>query len=291
MKNEFENIDCMILNPPYSRNLYKKFLITAYNMLSDKGKMMFICPAAFLDDQRSGLMEKNEALRKTIEKHVVKIIIDNYNPEFGTRNYHPFSVIYIDKNKRGRKIEFICNGEHKTVNSIDDCNINGNPKFQLSIQRKCMKYRLLTGERLIQKTQPKKMDKLKGKYFVAFNGMLSTVVSNANINKPAYNIHGLFYSYTECYVHHNYQHPMDYEEAKKLSQQKKNPVCWFYFGTKKELENWIYNSMNLKLMKAFSIIRFWDQNNQVKKCAPFLCDKKYTDEEAYKLFNINEEEQ
>ncbi len=44
-------------------------------------------------------------------------------------------------------------------------------------------------------------------------------------------------------------------------------------------------------MKAFSIIRFWDQHNQVMRCAPFLCEQKYTDSEIYELLNINEKEQ
>ncbi len=291
MENEYKNMDCIILNPPYDKNLYKKFFKAAYHLLSKKGKMMFICPAAFLTDQRyrsTGL--DNLELRQKIECYVTKIIIENYNPEFNTRNNHPFSIIYIDKNKKGNKIQFICNGEEKEVYSINDCNLNGNSQMQLNIQKKCMSYKLLAQHRLVTKSNSEEIFKgLDNKYFVAFNEMLSTPVSNPSFNKQDYNIKGLFYSYTECYVHHNYQYVLTQEEAKQLRDDGK--LNWFFYGTKEEMENWIYNSMNLKLMKAFSIIRFWDQHNQVMRCAPFLCEQKYTDSEIYELLNINEKEQ
>ena len=308
MRREFDNITSLIINPPYDGDLYRKFLVNAYNMLACNGKMMFICPAAFLNDQRYNSNADSVRLRKSIEKHVVKVIIENFNQQFETRNYHPFAIIFIDKTKHGKQIEFICNGEKKTVDNINDCNINGNSALQISIQRKMMGYSLLTKDRMILKciltkkekeSEEKKKEKLekdramfdshKKDYFVTFNKMLSTVVSNSNFNKDEYNINGLFYSYSECYVHHNEQRVLTFDEADRY--RSSGQYNWFFYGTKEEMENWIYNSMNLKIMKAFAIIRFLDQNNQVFNKAPFLCDKKYTDEEAYDKFNIDAAEQ
>lgn len=287
MATEFNDMNCLILNPPYKGDLYKKFLINAYDNMSPTGKMMFICPAAFLNDQRYNKNDKNQQLRKKIEPHVVKIIIENLNSEFGTRNNHPFAIIYIDKTKKDKKIEFICNNIRSIETNIDDCNINGSSKIQMSIQKKMMNYTLLGKDRLI-----KKYDSLMpihtNKHFIAVNEILTSIVSNSVMNKDKNNINGLFYSYLECYVHHNVQRVIDYNEM--VHYRYDNKYNYFFYGTEEEMNNWLYNSMNLKLMKAFSIIRFWDQHNQVFNTVPFLCDKKYTDDELYSIFNITDEE-
>lgn len=305
MKNEITGFNCIIANPPYDGDKYKKFLVSSYKMLPEDGKMMFICPAAFLNDQRYEKSDRNLRLRKMIEPHVVKIIMENLNVDFNTRNNHPFAIIFIDKKKKGKKIEFICNGETFEVKDINDCNLNGKSSVQMDIQRKMLNYKITGYERnihkpyisksdtsekadLIREQYDEKFNSLKDYYFVAFNCILSSITSNEVMNTPKYKISGLFYSYTECYVHHNLQRVLTFKEADEY--RKSGKYNYFFYGTKEEMENWIYNSMNLKLLKAFSIIRFWDQNNQVYSSIPFLCEKKYTDEEVYSIFNINDKE-
>ena len=308
MREERGKIDCLVINPPYHGDMFHDFLVNGYRMLSERGKMMFICPASFLNDQRFGSKsKKNIKLRKMIEPSVVKVIIDNFNPAFNVRNNHPFAIIYIDRAKVGNEIEFWSNGTKTVVTDINECNINGDCQLQRSIQAKCMnrKPEALSGSRLIKYKDKTISDRLSDKYFVAFNEIISSVVSNANCNNDNCNTDGVFYSYLECYMHHNYPRLMTFAEAKKYKdiatknkQRRKNGqkvtedgLNWFYYGTKDEMENWIYNTQNLKIFKAFSIIRFYDQHNQVCRESPLLLDRRYTDDEVYRDFGISQEEQ
>ncbi len=63
------------------------------------------------------------------------------------------------------------------------------------------------------------------------------------------------------------------------------------YGTKDELENWKYFVFNNKLPLFLNICLIIDQNNTSKGFIPWITNKKYTDNEIYKLLNINENEQ
>ena len=69
-----------------------------------------------------------------------------------------------------------------------------------------------------------------------------------------------------------------------------NP-CDSVYGTKKELENWKYFTEHNNIVVFVNICLTIDENNNSREYLPWLVDKKYTDEEIYKLLNINEEEQ
>lgn len=304
---KIDNFDLAILNPPYKKDLYKCVLRETISNMSGNAKLIFICPASFLNDQRYGKDDENNKLRKLIEPYVKKIIIENFNNEFGVRQNHPFAVIYIDKKKIGSGIEFICNGEKPIiVYDINDCNINNcnilqSFKIQKDIQLKISINSLdtMNNHMIVMSNENNNETQLLEHnnkiYYVRVGDILSTPVSNSNMNKSKNYINGIFYSYHESCVHHehyvdNKSEPYTYEKVMKKIKDDGIKRCYLLKGTKNEMQNWIYNIANCKLLIALNIIMFYDQHNQSKKIVPWLVDKKYTDDELYRMFDINEQE-
>ena len=92
-----------------------------------------------------------------------------------------------------------------------------------------------------------------------------------------------------AYKHHKYGEFLNrYTEA--LCRQTETDTYKVY-GTKDELENWKYFVFNNKLPLFLNICLIIDQNNTSKGFIPWITNKKYTDDEIYKLLNINDEEQ
>ena len=77
-----------------------------------------------------------------------------------------------------------------------------------------------------------------------------------------------------------------YDKSNKITDK---PADCLY-GTKNELENWKYFVFNNKLPLALNIILINDQHNNSIKFVPWLVNKQYSDEEIYKLLNINNKE-
>ena len=73
--------------------------------------------------------------------------------------------------------------------------------------------------------------------------------------------------------------------------RKTNTDTYKLYGTKDELENWKYFVFNNKLPLFLGISLITDQNNTVKQYVPWITDNQYTDDEIYKMLNINKNEQ
>ena len=103
----------VIQNPPYSRSLHLNFLEKGYDMLADDGQMVIIEPSSWLIELRQNIAEKKSSqmkkyidIKKKINGHISKVIIENYNKEFNVGLYVPFSITYINKAKKYNNIEF-----------------------------------------------------------------------------------------------------------------------------------------------------------------------------------------
>ena len=72
---------------------------------------------------------------------------------------------------------------------------------------------------------------------------------------------------------------------------KINTDTYKLYGTKEELENWKYFAFNNKLPLFLNIILTIDQHNNSYNYVPWITDKHYTDDEIYKILNINKDEQ
>lgn len=300
--------DYIIQNPPYSANLHiqiENHILD--NALSDDGKMVIIQPASWLIDVRKPNGRNKNApifdeLKNKLGKHVYKVVIENYNKEFDISNDVPFSITYIDLKHEYENIEFHCFGECRNVSSLYDCNLIGDYEMILSILGKIQKYGEKVGTFKQHICDIKHPEKYKGEnyYFLRFSyGQLNTIgtpykgnacVSPINSKSKNY----LFFnntqnSYLDSYYHVFCMHDIKDEIPTGIKRKDKFVDC--LYGTKQELENWKYFVFNNKIPLFTSIVLVISQNNRVKDFIPWLTDKQYTDEEIYKLLNINEEEQ
>ena len=139
--------DFIIQNPPYNKTLHIDFFNKGLDLLSDTSKMVIIEPSTWLIDLRHTIAEKKSsnmkkyiALKERIKGHVSKVVIDNFNNEFGVGLYVPYSITYIDKSKEYKQIEYLNCGIKKYVNSLYDCNLIGNHEIIESIFEKLNNY-------------------------------------------------------------------------------------------------------------------------------------------------------
>lgn len=95
-----KKFDYIIQNPPYKGSLHIKITDMMFDKLSDVGKMVTIQPSTWLINLREGVGNNKKLfkpLKDKIGDNVYKVVFENYNKEFGTGLYVPFSITYIDK--------------------------------------------------------------------------------------------------------------------------------------------------------------------------------------------------
>lgn len=305
--------DYIIQNPPYSGNLHiqiENFILD--NALSEKGKMVIIQPASWLIDVRKPNGRNKNApifdeLKNKLGKHVYKVVIENLNKQFDTALYVPFSITYINMNKEYDKIDFWCCGEHRVVvNNLYDCNLIGDYDMIWSILNKIKSYGEKVGTmkdhiykegktKVNEETWFCKYPEIFGGAGSSFCGIEASAVGGRYDSTAAYINHfnGTYITpYISAFYHYfgnNIQQtPLcSFDRGKNLTDKIANNI----YGSKQELENWKHFVFNNKIPLFTSIVLVISQNNRVKDLIPWLVDKKYNDEEIYKLLNITEEEQ
>ena len=297
--------DYIIQNPPYNKSLHLDFLEKGLDLLTEKGRMVIIEPATWLINiRKNGKGKRYDAIKKRIEGHVEKVVIENLNKDFGTGLYVPFATTTIDMSRTFDSIEFVCCGERKMVKSIYDCNLVGDYKVVNGIIEKCKNFCNMMESHT---TQEEIGDDV---WYAKYDELLP----NGNI-EPASNQKNLGTS--NSYSREvNYIRTCDGEYLYKFIQacfnrfvgitnsipkrlkggstyekpkySDKNADC--IYGTEEELENWKHFIFNNKLPLFLNIVLTIDQNNESKPYLPWLVDKQYTDEEINKLFGFTDEE-
>ena len=308
--NKLKNMpkfDYVIQNPPYSGSLHLDFFKKGNDILNDTGKMVIIEPATWLIN-----LNKNSeyttgkrgnltpTIKKEINKHVKRVVIENYNKEFNTANTVPFSITHIDKSKNYDKIDFTCFGINTQVDTIYDCNLIGNSKLINSI-----------------------FDKIKN-CDTAKNHVINEQLNNdkiyyCQISQIIWTIAGLYYQRPQFALSNTAYYKLDSGEyyqsclagvihisrnditniipkkaarggsSKGKVKLTNNPAKCIY-GSQEELINWKHfvfkNSLPLFINMAIII----DQNNSVLQFIPWLVDKQRTDKEIYDMFSFTDEE-
>jgi len=310
--SDMPKFDFIIQNPPYCGALHLDFFNKGLDLLSNTGKMVIIEPSTWLinlnpNSEYNTGKRKNltPQIKKLIEGHVSKVIIENYNTLFGTGNDVPFSITYIDKSKQYKKIEYSNCGIKKYVNSLYDCNLIGNIETIKSIFEKIKIYDKLINHRFI----PNKSEKIEGNYYCKYAGIVTGALSWHNTDyEIAYSwdsfylknkINNQYYNaYIKVCINNDvnnwifnyvpYKRLAGGGKTKNIRYSDKEAEC--VTGTKQELENWKHYVFNNSLPLFINICMTIDQHNNSLHYVPWLVDKKYTDQEIYNMFGFTNEE-
>ena len=292
--NDMPKFDYCIMNPPYAGSLHLDFLDKVTN-ISDK--IVIIEPGQWLVQlKENGKYTKENSIsskiKNKIERHVKSVELNNYNRELHIANKTVFSITSIDFTKEYNEIDFECVTEKSKVSSLKDCNLIGEDRLVSSILKKCKNYKDHMIDHCINLKKYKDYED-KGYYFLRYsNYMLHNLggVSKCGHFTPASEHKGklidTLISYFEVLALNK---DLVYNKVPRGVQ--KNNISDATFGTKEELENWQYFVYNNKLAVFINICLTIDEHNNSREYIPWLVDKKYTDEEIYKLLDITEEEQ
>ena len=292
--NYNKKIDVCLMNPPFSRDLHLDFFDKALDI---SNKVVIIEPGQWLVQlKENGKYTKQDSksvnIQKKIEGHVKSIEFNNYNKELNIANKTVCSISCIDFTKDYNEIDFECITEKSKVKSLKDCNLIGERRLVDDILNKCKSYKEHMIDHCINLKKYKEYEN-KGYYFIPYGNYMIN-------NLGTMQTHGWTPSF------HTKTHLLDTlnsyfavlctSDKSKINNKvhigtrSNNPVDSVY-GTKEEIENWYNFVYNNKLPVFVNICLTIDENNNSREYIPWLVDKKYTDEEIYKLLDITKEEQ
>ena len=286
--------DVILMNPPYDKDLHLQFFNKSLDMLSESGSMCIVEPGQWLvqlkDNSKYTKQDSlSEEIKKKIDGHVSHVELNNLNKEFNIANKTVLSITAVDLSKDYQTIELERCGEISQVNSIYDCNLIGDYNIVKSILNKCKAYKDHMINHCINTRKYKEYEK-PGRYFLRYgNYMLDTVGAISGNTRSS--VEGM-----KCFVNGIFRPYLivaaeDKPIESKVPLSKSGNPCDSVYGTKKELENWKYLVEHNNIVVFVNICLTIDEHNNSREYLPWLVDKKYTDEEIYKLLNINEEEQ
>ena len=292
--------DAIIQNPPYKGTLHLDFLEKGLDLLNEKGEMVIIEPATWLIKVRkNGKAKIYDRIKKRLEGHVEKVVIENLNKEFCTGLYVPFSITTINMGKTFDTIDcYIC-GEHKVVESIYDVNLVGKYDTIWSILDKVQKYGDMMKNHITNEDKGRDYWYTKYAEVIACGGCsISCVYNGANFESDTMysdlsNGYYLRSFVISCYAVKS--NDITNKILKRVIRgntkgetSDKDAEC--LYGTKSELENWKHFIFNNKLPLFINIVMTINQNNNSKEFIPWLVDKQYTDDEINEMFGFTEEE-
>ena len=305
------NFNAIITNPPYAGSLHLDIFDRLLDNLDGKtGQMTIVEPSTWLINVRkNGKAKKYDAIKKKIAGHVKSVKIENFNKEFNTTMFVPFSITTIDFSNTYDTIEFECCGEKKVVDSIYDCNLIGDYKTIWSILNKVLGY----GDMMDKHTTNEK--KGDGVWYAKYIEILGNNTIGCGLTTPQSGLtldstsiwsttsNGEFVNGYITSAWHYKNNDISSIPHWRMDAGKhilcdrwengkfiKGKVADNIYGTKEELENWKHFIFNNKLPLFINIVLTIDQNNNSKEFLPWLVDRKYTDEEIYAKFNLTEDE-
>ena len=286
--------DICLMNPPYDGDLHLDFFNRTLDNLTEDGKVCIVEPGQWLVQLKNNgkyTKEKSKAyeIKNKIAGHIKDVELQNLNKEFNIANKTVCSIVTVDYSKDYSKIDFNCCGDISQVNSIYDCNLIGDYATVKSILDKCRAYKDHMINHCINTRKYKEYEG-KGYWFLRYgNYMLDNLGSISGSTRKSDDE-------MRCFIGNLFRpYKIVAAEDKPITNHvplsKSGNPCDSVYGTKKELENWKYFTEHNNIVVFVNICLTIDENNNSREYLPWLVDKKYTDEEIYKLLNINKEEQ
>ena len=286
--------DICLMNPPYDKDLHLQFFNKSLDILSPTGSMCIVEPATWLINIRKNGKAHSiyEPLKNRIDGHVKSVLIENYNKEFNTGMYTPFSITTIDYSTNYTAIDYECCGEKKTVKSIYDCNLIGNYDLIWSILHKLQSYKDMMRAHITDKKEK------TGMHYCKYMNLIGRGICADPRDGDVWYKNDL-YAPSYYWPAFDDRPPINISpeplKSLKSGYTYSNPVYTDrtadnLYDTKSHLENYKYNCFNLKIIPFVNIVMYVDQNNQSFDYIPWLVNKKYTDNEIYKLFNFTKDE-
>ena len=287
--------DVVLMNPPYDGDLHLDFFNRTLDNLAEDGKVCIVEPGQWLVQLKNNgkyTKEKSKAyeIKNKIAGHVKDVELQNLNKEFNIANKTVCSIVTVDYSKDYSKIDINCCGDISQVNSIYDCNLIGDYATVKSILDKCRAYKDHMIDHCINTRKYKEYEG-KGYWFLRYgNYMLNNIghLSKRSFSE-CFRIKGKLIDTLDSFYVVGAERNGNITKNVYLSKSG-NPSDSVY-GKKQDLLNWYYFIYNNKLPLFVNICLTIDENNNSREYLPWLVDKKYTDEEIYKLLNINKEEQ
>ena len=286
--------DYIIQNPPYAKTLHIDFFKKGIELLNDTGKMSIIEPATWLINIRKYGNAKRiyNEFKKSIQKNITCVIVDNFNHELNTRINNAFSITKIDKFKKEDGFKSLVFGHEQTMHSIMNVNYLEEYEIIWNIINKCLYKCDCVGEHVydLQKREDVRNDKklsfLKVCDIVAH--YLSLVDEGHKECDNCYDAKNNMITYSKLLSNGNVsQSPIHrLNAAKKPTDKYANCIV----GSYQELSNWKHFCENNTLPLFINICMTINQNNNSLKYVPWLVDKQYTDQEIYEMFGFTEQE-
>lgn len=292
---DMPKFDYIVQNPPYSGTTYLKFIDLGYDMLNDNGQMISITPATVLINIDNVYKNGKDFINfLKYEKTIKSITFENLNREFRTETHFPFAIIHFDKNKINNDIIFKPFGAEYKINSLYDANMVGDYNIIKSILNKLKNFDKLSNHIY----EPVKNNIISGNYYIGFSSYLSS--SGCSMSSPhngqnfksnTYYINDIPERYYNQLYRKNYNGLSDVPH-KRLARGSGKPTehddsC--ITGTFNELNNYLHY-INNKLPLFINILFTIDVHEKTHKYIPWFVNKKYTDDEIYKLCNFTETE-
>lgn len=258
--------DVIIANPPYNQSLDLKFLRKSFELMSDKGEIIFVHPSTWLLDEKF-TYKPFLTIRKESELFLDHVTIFNGNKEFNVGLSLPCVITHFRKNKKykGIKVSDKLNDISLEYNDIMDINKYSNINEYFSIKEKIND---------IEKMESYRNKNKEGNFFVNISSIRGHVNDDRSINMM--NASDFYTIITK-----------DEKVENKIIKKE-----FFNFVTNAEAENFI---KYLKTDFARFCLSIYKNGLSLHrgelKSIPYLDFKEeWTDEKIYKFFDISKEE-
>ena len=266
-------------------------------MISEDGKMTIIEPATWIMNLRqntSNVEKLFKPLKERVKGKVEKLIIENFNGEFGTMATTPFSITYIN-NKFNGDTNFTLFGTNQTI-KFENCS---------HILHNDLVYSILDKIKNCDKVCNHLTDNKEGFYYIRKSDILYPVYGHFFTGKSRFTSKYNYFKINNREYYQSFVSPTinknDTEiysqlcyritRASKPNKPKySDKLANCVYGTYEEMVNYKHYVLNNTLPLFINICMTIDQHNNSLKYVPWLVDKQYTDEEIYSLFGFTKEE-
>lgn len=277
-----------IMNPPYTNNVYIKFLDKMWETVNEK--IVSVQPATFLLEKK-GIFANYESLKRKLHGHVESVYLFNGNKDFGIALWLPCSIIVIDKTKTFDKIIVTdeIKGTTEEYNSIDDINQYGNIPEYFSLKEKIIK-RSSRGQNIWKVFKMKPMPSLDERFVLPFTALRGNVVVDDDESVSKTMVKDDYYTIVS-----SKKKILDIDEYNNLDTNKNlSRKFWiqYFFKTRSEGENFL---LYLKQKISRFVVSIYKVNQHLDSgelsLLPYLdFTKKWTDVELKREFEITDRE-